>query len=85
MISVKMTRLFPAPSLPSLHGNKIEAYKNAKVIASRVEVEPSVGGFITHTHYPQKESTTAVHGNLHSVNQHLRSTLGSPKGNTRNE
>jgi hypothetical protein len=67
-------------------GNKVDAYKNAKELASRVEVEPAHNGagFITSTHYPSRGIVTGVHTNLHSVNNHLRSALGA-KGFVRNE
>ena len=72
------------PKMPGLSGNKVTAYKNAQELASKVEIEKAGNGFITHTHYPSKGLVSAIHSNLHSVNTHLRSSLGSPKGNIRN-
>lgn len=74
----------PSPLMPSLSGSKVDAYKASKELASKVEIGRAGPNFITTTHYPQKGVVTAVHSNLHSVNTHLRTTLGSPKGNTRN-
>jgi hypothetical protein len=66
-------------------GSKVDAYKASKELATRVGVERAGNGFVTDTHYPSKGVVTSVHSNIHSVNTHLRSALGSPKGNLRNE
>jgi hypothetical protein len=81
---VKFPKISPARLSP-LGGSKVDAYKSAKELASKVEVDRAGNGFITSTHYPSRGIVQSVHSNIHSVNTHLRSTLGSPKGNLRNE